>query len=254
MRIALRLEYDGTDFRGSQLQANDRTVQSALEDALHKLFQQPIRPYMASRTDSGVHATDQVAAFDVSTYLDMKTMTNALNSHLPHDVAVGSSHHVDAEFYPRRHAVSREYTYTINNSTIERPLTRRTAATVYSRLDEAVMSRSARLLEGSNDFASFAGPSVLPDAPTVRRMLNIDVTRDGDSVKVWFKANAFLHQQIRRMVGTLVDLGKAKITEQDFAELLEHPRRSARTVLMAPHGLCLTRINYPETGPGVLPA
>ncbi|NQW15981.1 MAG: tRNA pseudouridine(38-40) synthase TruA [Chloroflexi bacterium] len=254
MRIALRLEYDGTDFRGSQLQAKDRTVQSAIEDALHKLFQQPIRPYMASRTDSGVHARDQVAAFDVSTYLDMNTVTNAMNSHLPHDVAVVSSHHVDAEFYPRRDAVSREYTYTINNSQIERPLIRRLAATVYSHLDEAAMSRSAKLFEGANDFASFAGPSVLPGAPTIRRMMDTEVTRKGDTVTIWFKANAFLHQQIRRMVGTLVELGKAKMTEQDFAKLLEQPRKGAGTVLMAPHGLCLTKINYPETGPGALPA
>jgi len=254
MRIALRLEYDGTDFRGSQLQAEDRTVQSALENALHKLFQQPIRPYMASRTDSGVHAVDQVAAFDVSTYLDMQTVTNALNSHLPHDVAVASSHHVDAEFYPRGDAVSREYTYTINNSKTEHPLTRRSSATVYNHLDEAVMSQSAKMLEGARDFASFAGPSVLPEAPTIRRMLDTGVTRDGDSVKIWFKANAYLHQQIRRMVGTLVELGKAKMTEQDFVELLEHPRKGAGTVLMAARGLCLTRINYPETGPGALPA
>jgi tRNA pseudouridine38-40 synthase len=254
MRIALRLEYDGTDFRGSQLQANDRTVQSELEDALQALFQTPIRPHMASRTDSGVHAGDQVAAFNVSTDLDMSTVMKAMNSHLPDDVAVVSARRVDAAFDPRRHAVSREYVYSINNSPSVRPIGRRVETTVFSPLDEGAMSHAAATLEGARDYQSFAGTGVPEDGPTVRNMMGASVVRCGSSIKIWFKANAFMHQQVRRMAGSLVDLGRGRIGREEFASLLNNPRRGATGNLMPAKGLCLTAINYPETGPGALPA
>lgn len=258
MRIALRLEYDGTDFHGSQLQASDRTVQGVLEQALESLFQTAIRPQLASRTDSGVHAGDQVAAFNVETYLDMNTIREAMNHYLPRDAAVRSVYSVHEDFGPRHDAIHREYTYTINNSRIASPLGRRFETTVSAPLDESRMNEAAQVLVGSHDFASFAGPKAPEDSPTRRDMMATSVTRDGDRVLIRFKANAFMHQQVRRMTGALVEAGKSAGTPDEAGKniqsLLDNPARGANTRLMAPHGLCLTKIHYPETGTAALPA
>ena len=143
MRIALRLEYDGTDFHGSQLQASDRTVQGVLEQALESLFQTAIRPQLASRTDSGVHARDQIAAFNVETYLDMNTIREGLNHYLPPDAAARSAHRVHEQFDPRRDATRREYTYSINNSPVASPMNRRFETQVQARLDESRRNSTA---------------------------------------------------------------------------------------------------------------
>ncbi len=257
MRIALRLEYDGTDFHGSQLQASGRTVQGVLEQALQSLFQTAIRPQLASRTDSGVHARDQVAAFNVETYLDMNTIREALNHYLPPDTAARSVHRVQEGFDPRRDATRREYAYTINNSPVASPISRRFETTVQTHLDESRMNDAAEILVGSHDFASFAGPKAPADSPTRRDMEAASATRDGDRVVIRFKANAFLHQQVRRMAGALVEAGKPSSGPESLAEirnLLDRPERGATTRLMAPQGLCLTRIHYPETGTAALPA
>ena len=261
MRIALRLEYDGTDFHGSQLQASDRTVQGVLEQALESLFQTAIRPQLASRTDSGVHASDQVAAFNVETYLDMNTIREALNHYLPPDAAARSVHRVHEQFDARRDATRREYTYAINNSPVAFPITRRFETTVQTHLDESRMNDAAQIFVGSHDFASFAGPKAPADSPTRRDIESASATRDGDRVILRFKANAFLHQQVRRMTGALVEAGKPpggpkSIPEpfESIRNLLDRPERGATTRLMAPQGLRLTRIDYPDTGAAALPA
>ncbi len=150
MRIALRLEYDGTDFHGSQLQRSGRTVQSVVEAALEALFKAAVRPNFASRTDAGVHARDQVAAFNVETQLDMETVRNALNHHLPADVAVRSAQRVSCEFDPRRDAEAREYVYTVNNGPYVSPISRRFEAHIPGSLDVVRMDEASRLLERSN--------------------------------------------------------------------------------------------------------
>ncbi len=260
MRIALRLEYDGTDFHGSQLQASDRTVQGVLEQALKSLFQIAIRPQLASRTDSGVHARDQVAAFNVETHLDMNTIKEALNHYLPPDAAAAAIHRVHEQFDPRRDATHREYTYTINDSPVASPIRRRFETTFHEHLDESRMNEAAQILVGAHDFASFAGPKAPADSPTRRDMESASATRDGDRLIIRFKANAFLHQQVRRMTGTLVEAGKPPAGPEgsdSFAQirsLLDKPARGATNRLMAPQGLCLTRIHYPETGTAALPA
>ncbi len=261
MRIALRLEYDGTDFHGSQLQASDRTVQGVLEQALESLFQTAIRPQLASRTDSGVHASDQVAAFNVETYLDMNTIREALNHYLPPDAAARSVHRVHIQFDARRDAARREYTYAINNYPVAFPITRRFETTVQTHLDESRMNDAAQIFVGSHDFASFAGPKAPAESPTRRDIESASATRDGDRVILRFKANAFLHQQVRRMTGALVEAGKPpggpkSIPEpfESIQNLLDRPERGATTRLMAPEGLRLTRIDYPDTGAAALPA
>ncbi len=251
-RIALRIEYDGTDFHGSQLQANARTVQGDLEKALLTLFQIPIRIKMASRTDAGVHATDQIAAFNADTQFDMTTIRKALNYHLPKDVAVKTAQKVHGAFDARGGALSRKYVYKIDNSITRSPITRRTEISVQDPLDETQMSAAAQVLVGTHDFMSFAGPSIGEGGTAVRRLSAIDVTRDGDLVTVFFEANAYVHQQVRKMVAALIKVGRRTMTQGDIESLIETPERGSFNPVAPAHALCLTQIVYPETGSNAL--
>ena len=253
MRIGLIVEYEGTEFHGSQLQSNARTVQGELERALQTVFQEEIRIQLASRTDAGVHATGQAAAFDVETRLAEGTIRKALNHYLPEDVCVRTAARVADRFDPRRDALAREYVYTLADVAVASPLRRRVEAHVRERLDEGAMERAGRVFEGTHDFASFAGSATPKNASTVRRIDSVRTARRGDQVTVLIRGNAFLHQQVRRMTAALVEVGQARITAARVKEYLETPERGASRRIMPAHGLCLVGIAYPDAGPEGLP-
>ncbi|MBI4220425.1 MAG: tRNA pseudouridine(38-40) synthase TruA [Chloroflexi bacterium] len=254
MRIGLVIEYEGTELFGSQLQANGRTVQGELEKALAALFHSKIRPRMASRTDSGVHARGQVAAFDVDTRLGMMTVRDALNHYLPEDIGIRHAAVVPDGFDPRRHAVWREYEYTINDGPVAPRLNRHFAAWVRGPLDDRAMDVGARELVGVHDFASFSGGATPDEASTVRRIDAAGVMRQGEHVQITFRANAFLNQQARRMAGVLIEIGLAGLATEDLKKLVDRPVRGSTKTVAPPHGLCLTRIEYRDAGPTGLPA
>jgi tRNA pseudouridine38-40 synthase len=254
MRTGLVVEYEGTDFSGSQLQARARTVQGELEKALAGLFQTAIRAKMASRTDAGVHARWQVAAFDHETRLSMTTIRDALNHYLPEDVGVRHAARVADSFDPRRHAIGREYVYTANDGETPSPIDRRFEAHVRGPLDVAAMTRAAEGLVGTRDFAAFCGGALPVGASTIRRMDQASVCRDGSRVRIAFQANAFLNQQVRRMVGALLQVGTGAMSPERFAGFLRKPVTGEAGVVAEPRGLCLTRIEYRGNGPWGLPA
>lgn len=254
MRIALILEYEGTDFHGSQLQASERTVQGELERALHTLFGQETRCHLASRTDAGVHATGQVAAFDVETTLADETIRKALNYYLPEDLRVRAAARVPERFDPRRNAQAREYVYTLSDAEVPSALHRRTEVPVWEPLDEAAVERAGRAFEGVHDFASFAGPATRKGAVTVRRVDRVSVERRDHRVTLTFCGNAFLHQQVRRMTAALVDVGQGRSTEELLNARLEAAERNTPSRIMPARGLCLVGVKYPDAGPSGLPA
>lgn len=254
MRIGLVVEYDGTEFQGSQLQAKGRTVQGELEKAINALLGTPIRIRLASRTDAGVHARGQVAAFDSDTRLGMKTIQDALNHYLPEDVSVRHAAHVLDAFDPRRHATSREYVYTYNDGPAQSAIDRRTEVHSGRRLDEKRMDSAAQLLVGTRDFAAFAGGAVPKGASTIRRMDHAGVERTGDKVKITFRANAYLNQQVRRMVGELARIGESPAAEKRFSDYLARPVKGSAKAVAPSRGLCLTRIEYRGAGPDGLPS
>ena len=253
MRIGLVVEYEGTEFHGSQLQANVRTVQGELEKAAGALFQGETRIHLASRTDAGVHATGQVGAFDVETTLTKDTIRKALNHYLSEDVRVKAVARVADRFDPRRDAEAREYVYTVTDAPTPSPLRRRVEASVKERLGEQAMDQAGEMFRGVHDFASFAGPAAPRDASTVRRIDDVSTVRRGDQVTIVFRGNAFLHQQVRRMTAALVELGQARTTHAQLRARLETAERGASPRVMPPHGLCLAGITYPDAGPEGLP-
>lgn len=253
MRIGLVIEYDGTDLHGSQLQAKDRTVQGEIEGVLPMVFGRSIRLSLASRTDAGVHGTGQVGAFDAETDLVGQKIRDALNHYLPEDVAIVSASRVAHNFDPRRDAVSREYRYTIKDRRSRSPFSRNRTAHVRHRLDESAMNEAAALLKGEHDFAAFAGPATPQDAITVRRVEHSEVNRNGDEVEFDICGNAFLHQQVRRMAGALIRVGRAQMDFSQFQGLIDGAVRGGAKDLAPARGLCLTKVNYPDADDTGLP-
>jgi tRNA pseudouridine38-40 synthase len=239
------VSYDGTDYVGSQLQPNGRTVQGELERAAAALFGAPTRVEMAGRTDSGVHAIGQVAAWDADSRLDVVTAGRALNAHLPADVAVRELREVPEGFDPRRWARRRWYRYTIWNSAVRSPLNRRTAWHVQGILDVPAMQKAAGTLPGRQDFLACSGSLEAGRTP-VRTVFNAGWQREGDALLFDITADAFLPQMVRRLTGALVRVGRGSLKIDEFARLLTAAEPGSLGPTAPPHGLCLQRVEYDE--------
>jgi tRNA pseudouridine38-40 synthase len=254
MRLALIVEYDGAGYHGFQLQPNAPTVQGALEEAIHKLTGERVRVKAAGRTDAGVHAVGQVVTFDTSSTLPPNTVVDALNHHLPADVAVREAHPVGPDFDPRRRALVRTYRYTVLNDRVRSPLLRRCACLLGHHLDVDRMRDAAALLVGEHDFARFSGPLADGRASTVRRVYDAEVRRECRLITFDVSANAFLPHQVRRMAGALVEVGRGKLPLEGFAKLLDGKRGCGGAPSLPPHGLCLMRVEYADFPPPAEPA
>jgi tRNA pseudouridine38-40 synthase len=241
-RIALVLEYDGGPYGGSQVQKRTPSIQGELEAAIRRLTGEKLRAAFAGRTDAGVHATGQVAAFTTASSLPIETFVRGLNAWLPQEIAVRRAVEAPLEFDPRRHAASRTYRYTIYNAPVRSPLWRARAWHVVEPLDAAAMRRAASSLVGRHDFAAF---SRREDVTTVRCVRRCEVEREGALITVEVEANAFLRQQVRRTVGALVQVGAGKLTPATFRALLRSREPCAAGPVAPAHGRCLARGEYP---------
>ena len=242
-RVALLIEYDGSGFAGSQLQSNARTVQGVLEDAILKATEVSSRVAFAGRTDAGVHARGQVASFVTDSALATETLLRALNAWLPEDVTVREVADVQMDFDPRRDARRRAYRYVIDNRTARPALDRGRAWHVAGELDVEAMAEAARGLQGRHDFAAFASRLEDEWASTVRELYCFTVARRGSRIVLDVEANAFLPHQVRRMTGALIDVGRGKISPDEYVSLLDGLPSSAGPAA-PPHGLYLLRVDY----------
>ena len=245
--IALRIEYDGTDFVGSQWQNNGRSVQGELEGAWEQLTQERRRINMAGRTDAGVHARGQVANVRTETSRDLVTIQRGLNAILPEDVAVLGAWEVPYEFHARHTAIRRDYRYVIDNGRFASPLLRRHAVHVPQSLNVRAMAEALATLHGTHDFAAFAGGQ--PEGSTVRTCYSASC----EPIEVWgqpliaidLAANAFLRHMVRNIAGTLLLVGEGKMDASGFAAVLAgRDRRMAGRTAPA-HGLYLMSVTYP---------
>jgi tRNA pseudouridine38-40 synthase len=249
-RFAATVSYDGEEFAGSQRQADRRTVQGELERALAALAGERTRVDLAGRTDAGVHAWGQVAAFTLPREgLDAATVGRALNAHLAKDVAVRDVRPVAEDFDPRRWARRRGYRYTIWNARERAPLLRRTAWHVEGNLDLPAMQEAAATLAGRHDFRACSGP-LEPGRTSVRNVFRTGWSRDCDTLSFEIEADAFLPQMVRRLVGTLVQAGRRAITAEELATLLAQAKPGTLGPTAPAQGLCLRYVQYDE---GYLP-
>ena len=243
-RIALLVEYEGTAYAGSQYQKDARTIQGELEKALKKLTGKAIRVALAGRTDAGVHAKGQVAAFLTTVPYEPGVFERALNSHLPQDIAVRSAQDVALSFDVRRHARRRWYRYCIYNGRTRRPLFRSRCWHVPEPLNVEAMREAAHHLVGRQDFATLAAPAA--GRSTVRTVYWAEVRRCRSRVVFDIEADAFLPQQVRRTVGALVRVGQGKETVEGFGRLLASGQPGAASFAAPAAGLCLVAVRYED--------
>ena len=246
MRLAMIVEYDGTDYNGFQYQKNARTIQEEIEKAIESLTREAVRIKAAGRTDAGVHALGQVVAFDTDAPYCPGIVQRALNARLPQDIAVTSARAVTPEFDPRRDAVARLYRYTILVSATRSPLMRRTAHRLHHPPDLDSIRVAAVLMEGTHDFANFGGALENPVASTIRRVDRIHIESDGSLLKIDVEGNAFLPHQVRRMAGALLDVGTGRLTVNDVAKQISMADDAPPAQALPPNGLCLIRVKYPH--------
>ncbi len=245
VKIALGVEYDGTDFHGWQFQGDVRSVQECLEAALSKVADEPVRVHCAGRTDTGVHASGQVVHFDTSAVRSDRSWVLGTNVNLPGDVCVSWAREVPEDFHARFSAVGRHYRYRIINRGTRSALWRARATWVHEPLDERVMQRAAQYLLGTHDFTSYRALACQAKHP-VRTLYRLDLRRDGELLTLDVSANAFLHHMVRNIAGVLITIGKGEQPETWTREIMELRDRTQGGVTAPPQGLCLTGVDYPE--------
>jgi tRNA pseudouridine38-40 synthase len=249
-RYQLTLSYDGTDFFGSQRQAKRRTVQGELEGALRTLGWSERSILISGRTDTGVHATGQIAAFDLDWAHADNDLVRALNATLPADMAVRDAHVVAATFHPRFDATSRRYRYKLFCQTLRDPIRERFAWRVNGDVDENDLAGSAKIFLGTHDFSAFGSPTT-PKGTTVRTVKRSEWTQvEKDEWHYEVQADAFLYRMVRRLVFVQVAVAQGKVSAEKIARSLAEQapagKRSEIPAGLAPaHGLTLVEVTYP---------
>lgn len=244
-RVALVCEYDGTDFVGWQAQANGRSIQSVLTEAVSAVANQSVELHGAGRTDAGVHAARQVAHFDSDAVRTTRQWLLGINSNLPEDVSVHWVDDVPQEFDARRSALWRQYRYRIVCQPTRPARGRRFCWWLREGLDCGAMTAAASAWLGELDFSAFRAAHCQSSTP-MRRMLGVRVVRTTEGVDLVFRANAFLYHMVRNLVGTMVAIGQGEAQPGWGRELLvaRDRRLAART---APaRGLTLESVAYDD--------
>jgi tRNA pseudouridine38-40 synthase len=243
------IEYDGTAFSGSQHQPNRRTVQGVLEEALNRLTGERVKVRFAGRTDAGVHATGQVAAFCLNRRPGERggwaEMRRRLNAILPSDLAVRSLRAVPAGFDPRRDAWRRTYRYRIRMAGDRRPVERHRALEIGDQIDVTAMRAAAAELLGERDFAALGSDA---GGRTVRNVMEVSVVRRGSLVEIRVTADSFLRRMVRSMVAILLEAGRGRLAPGEVTSLLEVGQRAFHGRAAPAVGLTLERVSYPKEG------
>ena len=248
-KLALIVEYDGTNYKGFQYQPKLPTVQSELEKSIGKVTGEEVRVRGASRTDTGVHALAQVVEFLTSAQFPEETWTKALNFYLPWDIKVKETHKPPLTFHSRRDALARTYRYTILNRDTPSPLLHDHCAWIRFPLDIEAMARSAKFLVGKHDFSAFT-VSLPPGKSAVRKVNRWDVWREGDRILIEAQANAFMMHQILRTNGVLLDVGRGKAPVSAVHDMMNNSIIKGKSFTGLPSkGLCLTRVDYQDFPP-----
>jgi tRNA pseudouridine38-40 synthase len=251
--IRMLLAYDGTEFRGwaAQRDPRIRTVEGVLTEALSDLVGHPVRLAVAGRTDARVHARGQIASFVTSSGRELTAIRDAVNGRLGPEVVALKVDAAPPGFDARFSATAREYRFRIDVGEVPDPFTARFVWHHPCAPNLRAMRAAARHLVGEHDFTSFcrhpgAGRS------TLRHLQRVSVARTGDRLELGFRANAFLHQMVRALTGTLVAVGEGKVSPDEIPAILDARDRAAARQLAPPHGLTLERVSYGRRNPQAL--
>lgn len=245
MRIALMVEYDGSQYYGWQAQTGLRTVQQALESAIGKVADETVSVVCAGRTDTGVHATSQIIHFDSEKERTIRSWIHGTNAFLPKDVCVKWGKEMPSDFHARYSAESRRYRYVIYNAALRPALFRSNVTWQYRQLDHRLMHQASQHLLGEQDFTSFRSVECQSKTP-MRNIHRIQVMRTGDLVMIEISANAFLHHMVRNIAGVLMAVGSGRRPVRWVQEVLWAKDRKLGAETAPPYGLYLVEVVYPK--------
>lgn len=245
---ALLIEYDGRKFKGWQKQTNPpiRSIEAEVEDAVSFIANERVKIICAGRTDAGVHAINQVVHFQTTAIRPKRAWMLGINSNLPGDCAVKDIVEVPQEFHARFSAISRTYRYRIFNHPFRSPLLRYYALWNYHPLDVKAMADAAQTLVGEHDFSAFRSSECQAHHP-IRKIHHITFKEEGNVIEIELKANAFLHNMVRNIVGTLLEVGLGREPISYMKMVLDSLDRKKGGMTAPPQGLYLYHVEYPET-------
>jgi tRNA pseudouridine38-40 synthase len=245
VRVALGLEYDGSGFCGWQSQSSGCGVQDELERALSAIAGEHIHVVTAGRTDTGVHALNQVVHFDTAVHRPESAWVRGVNAFLPAGVAVNWARRADDDFHARFSAVERRYVYVLLNRPARPGLLHGKVGWFHARLDLDAMREGAGYLLGEHDFSAFRAAECQAKSP-VKFLRQLDIEQSGDYFIFRLRANAFLHHMVRNLIGSLVYVGKGKHPPEWIGNILESCDRRNAAPTFAPDGLYLAGVGYDE--------
>jgi tRNA pseudouridine38-40 synthase len=252
------IAYDGTDFSGWQAQPGQITVQGTLNDVLERVAQHRVMIHASGRTDAGVHAAGQVVNFRSTSSLTTDELQRALNALLPASIRVNAAEEVSPDFHSRWDAVAKTYRYRIYRGRVVPPFIWRYVLQDAQELNFEAMAEAARLFVGEQDFTTFAASTGSEEddreRATVRtiyrsEMKRVAVSAAPGSAEEWVyvvRGKSFMRHMVRKIVGALIEVGRGKIAPQAIPELLALRDRSKSGPTVAPHGLCLESVEYPD--------
>ena len=241
----LRLDicYDGTRYRGWQrLPGTDNTIQGKLEQTLSRILGEQVEVTGSGRTDAGVHAKCQVVNFHCDSVMTCQELLSQLRRYLPEDIGIYSCRDVSPRFHARLNARKKTYRYRIWNSDGPCVFDRRFVTVLPQKLDLEKMRQAAAHLHGTHDFSAFCANKHFKKS-TVRTIFSLDIEQLGEEVRITVTGNGFLHNMVRILVGTLVEVGLGQ-READSIPELYGKARSEAGMLMPPTGLCLMEVTY----------
>jgi len=241
--IKLIIQYEGTRYAGWQFQKNAKSIQEVIQNAIRKITGEKANLIGSGRTDAGVHAEAQVANFRTRSGIPLKNLQMALNSALPDDIVISKMEEVGFRFNAQHDAKSKLYRYTIVNNDFVNPLLRRYAAKCFYKIDINLMGKAAKILVGRHDFTSFQTMDG-EEKGAIRTIEYIKFEKFEDIVYIYMKANGFLYNMARSIVGTLIEVGRGKFSLDCVKEILEKKDRRLSGPTMPAKGLCLVKVNY----------
>lgn len=245
-RYAITIVYDGSEYFGFQRQPNLITVQGELEKYLSKRLSENIQVHASGRTDAGVHSIGQVAHFDTKNeIIDLDNFSYGINCLLPKSIAISSIKRVQDDFHARYSAHKKTYLYKIYLSEIQSPLRMRYYHICHYKLDVELMKKACKEFVGEHDFRSFMLCGT-PKENTVRTIydLHIEQSQDGKELNVFVCGNGFLHNMVRSIVGTLIDVGRGKNKLEDIAKIIQAKNRTQAGKTLEAKGLYLLSVEY----------
>ena len=244
MRIALGIQYQGSQYSGWQRQKHSSSVQQTVEEALSYVADQDISLSCAGRTDSGVHAVEQVVHFDTEVERSQRSWVLGANTRLPDDIRLLWAQGVSEDFHARFKALARQYRYVIYNGQVRSAIFPRLSCWRHGRLDHLRMNAAAQALMGEHDFTSFRAAGCQAKSP-IREVLQVSVQRQEDMVYLDIKANAFLHHMVRNIAGSLIEIGKGDHPVEWIEQLLIAKDRNQAAMTSDAEGLYFIKAFYP---------